>query len=296
MLFFLDESGTDHKEAPYEVLASVAIPNGSLWPLIRAVRGCEVDHFGATLSSLGIEFKGDRLLKRKVFRLATQSTAIPKADRTPLAGSFLLKGKLMQLGKDTEPFVRDEYTAYGQACLSFVDSLAEILRQHSCKVFAAIVSPDAPQPSTDYLRRDYAFLFERFYYSLEDLGATDTGLLVFDEYERSSCKRLIDRMARYFTETATGRLRSTIIVPEPFFVHSDLTTATRIADVAAYALNWGFRLPSMTKPVRQELVQRGKQFASIQYRGTRKDASGTDWNVYGIFYLDDLRPRVEREA
>jgi len=52
----------------------------------------------------------------------------------------------------------------------------------------------------------------------------------------------------------------------------------------------------MTKPVRQELVQRGKQFASIQYRGTRKDASGTDWNVYGIFYLDDLRPRVEREA
>jgi len=44
-----------------------------------------------------------------------------------------------------------------------------------------------------------------------------------------------------------------LIVPEPFFVHSDLTTGVRIADFLAYILSWGFRTPAMTEPHREEL-------------------------------------------
>jgi hypothetical protein len=38
MLFFIDESGHDHGDAPYEVLAAVAIAERDLWNLIQATR------------------------------------------------------------------------------------------------------------------------------------------------------------------------------------------------------------------------------------------------------------------
>ena len=46
MLLFIDESGHDHGEAPYEVLAGVAISQRDLWNLIQAIRGAEVEFFG----------------------------------------------------------------------------------------------------------------------------------------------------------------------------------------------------------------------------------------------------------
>ncbi len=72
MLLFLDESGTDRCEAPYEVLAGVAIREHDLWPLIQAIRAAERDHFGMLLSDAGVELKGKKLLKSKVFRFAAQ--------------------------------------------------------------------------------------------------------------------------------------------------------------------------------------------------------------------------------
>lgn len=58
MLIFLDESGTDHKEAPYEVLAGVAVRECNLRNFIQSIRACERNHFGTTLASVGVEFKG----------------------------------------------------------------------------------------------------------------------------------------------------------------------------------------------------------------------------------------------
>ena len=56
MLLFLDESGSDCREAPYEVLAGVAIRKQNLWPLIQAVRAAERDHFGMPLSNSEFPF------------------------------------------------------------------------------------------------------------------------------------------------------------------------------------------------------------------------------------------------
>ena len=96
MLFFLDESGTDLKQAPYEVLAAIAIPEAEVWRLINDVRRCEEETFGIRLASVGYEFKGSRLLKRKTFRFAGQNKPIPQDRRADLARSFLEKAK--QLG------------------------------------------------------------------------------------------------------------------------------------------------------------------------------------------------------
>jgi len=64
MLLFIDESGHDHREAPYEVLAGVAIRERDLWNLIQAIRDAELEFFGLHMAEVGLEFKGRKLLKR----------------------------------------------------------------------------------------------------------------------------------------------------------------------------------------------------------------------------------------
>ena len=64
-LFFLDESGHDHKQLPFEVRGGVAIHVSQLWPFIRAVQKLELDCFGCQLSLYKKEIKGSTLLDRK---------------------------------------------------------------------------------------------------------------------------------------------------------------------------------------------------------------------------------------
>jgi hypothetical protein len=71
-LLFLDESGHDHKQMPYEVRGGVAIHVGKLWPFVRAVRQLELNAFGAELHLYGKELKGSTLLDRKRFKFAAQ--------------------------------------------------------------------------------------------------------------------------------------------------------------------------------------------------------------------------------
>jgi hypothetical protein len=64
----------------------------------------------------------------------------------------------------------------------------------------------------------------------------------------------------------------------------------------AYSLNWGLRLNRMTQPTRPEMETFGQLAFAMRYIGQRPDmADGQQmWPVYGIIYLDDLRPRGER--
>ena len=78
-------------------------------------------------------------------------------------------------------------------------------------------------------------------------------------------------------------------MPQPLFVHSDITTPVQIADIVAYSLNWGLRLRRMVEPTRPEMEEFGRLAHSLMYisrKGTR--------NNYSIIYLDDLRPKSER--
>ena len=76
-------------------------------------------------------------------------------------------------------------------------------------------------------------------------------------------------MESYFLRSKKGRLRSLRIIPEPFFVHSDLTTAVQLADIVAYSLNLGLRLNHMTQPVREEMKPFGQMAFDLRYRGER---------------------------
>lgn len=298
MLLFIDESGHDHGEAPYEVLAGVAVAERDLWNLIQAIRAAETHFFGVLFSEVGIEFKGKKLLKTKTFRHARQAPQIDPERRRDLAREFLLKGSREAKGGPVEPRSKDEFAAYGQAVRAFVFRVLELCASHRVKTFAALVDTKAPR-ATDpkVLRKDYAFLFQRFYYYLESYSSTEMGLVVFDELEKAQSRILMHQMEHYFLETEKGYQRSSRIVPEPFFVHSDLTTAVQLADIVAYCFNWGTRLNKMTEPTRPEIEPFAQIAFNMRYVGKRLDEQdGNEWPVYGVFYVDDLRSKQERNS
>ena len=107
---------------------------------------------------------------------------------------------------------------------------------------------------------------------------------------------LLQQMAAYFLGTETGRYRSSRIVPEPFFVHSDLTTGVFLADLTAYILAWGWRQSNMPQPAREELGSFVTKLRDMEFHGQKpkEDDSGV-WQLHGIRYIDDLRGHGEKE-
>ena len=120
------------------------------------------------------------------------------------------------------------------------------------------------------------------------------GTVIFDEIEKTQSQVLIEQMERYFLHTAKGKTRSRLIVPEPLFVHSDLTTMIQMADLIAYIVSWGVRLTGgtrpMTKPKRGELDSLAQQVCGLRYHA--KTAGGHD--TWGFTTIGELH--VQNEA
>jgi Protein of unknown function (DUF3800) len=172
----------------------------------------------------------------------------------------------------------------------------ELAARYDVKTFAAIVSKTAAPPvDPTYLRKDYAYLFERFFHYLEDVSASEMGLIVFDELEKAQSKILLEQLEGYFLESPKGYRHSSRIVPEPFFVHSDLTTAVQLADIVGYCLNWGTRLKRMTERTRGEMEVFGAMACALEYQGKRIDDMHQEWPIHGIFYLDEIRAKHQQK-
>lgn len=283
---FIDESGHDRRESPYEVLSGVAVQDSVVWPLITELQELEERHFGIRYSVGDKEIKGKKFLKKKAFRLAAQLPAIPAEERTPLAKACLLDGA--RAGKK-------EMTALSQAKLDFVKEALLLCLGHECRAFACIVDKNAPRSDSDILRKDYSYLFERFFYFLEDHG-NQHGIVVFDELEKSQSHILLNQMEEYFKNTNKGQTRASLIIPEPLFVHSDLTSLIQIADLSAYIISWAWRLGSMNGPVREELTPFAELVAKLRYCATRSLMGNDNFQVWSFQYIEDLRCLAEREC
>jgi len=285
---FLDESGGDRTESPYEVLAGIAVEDRDVWNLIDAMKNAEERAFGVRYVRDHGEIKGKKFLKRKTFRHAAQMPPINEEERRTLARACLASG-----GTATRP----QITALAQAKLAYVREVFELCARFHCRAFASIVDRDSPRPVAPVLRKDYAFLFERFFYFLEDRGTTVQGAVVFDELERSQANILIGQMEEYFLRTVRGRTRSRQIIPEPFFVHSDLTSLIQVADLVAYVVAWAFRIPEvLLAPARDELATYAAQVASLRYRAKREILANPEFVIWSFAVIEDLRGGEDREA
>jgi len=298
MLLFLDESGHDRSGPPCEVLAGVAIAEDCLWNFVKSIRRTEREFFGDYLRSFRIEErKAKRMLKKKRFRSANRSIEIEGKQLAPLAHSALMKGKAAREGGlDRSESTERELVAYSRQVLRYIHEVLNTAASFNVQVFASIVDRDAPRPPRGKLRKDYTYLFERYFYFLETCQRRERGLIVFDELEKAEAHGLVQEMAAYFLGTQTGLYRSTRIVPEPFFVHSDLTTGVFLADLTAYILGWGWRMNKMTQPTREELLPYAKKLHDMQFHGEKPKQQGTGvWPLHSINYIDDLRSQADRE-
>lgn len=281
---FVDESGQDQEASPCEVLAGVAIRDNTLWPFIQAIHQAELDCFGMRYSAGRRELKAKKLLKTKVFRQAAFETSFASySERRALAR------KILENGAGATP--RD-CAALALTKLEFAKNILALCAKFKCTLFACLVPPEAPRPSNpDFLRKDYSYLFERFFYFLDGgRGSKGSGVIVFDELEKSRSHILIGQMDSYFKKTNNGRERSKLVIPEPFFVHSDLSTGIQIADIMAYLLSWGYhKAPGAANPARPELAELATSARKLAYFGS---GSG---KISGITVIRDLRPRSERK-
>jgi hypothetical protein len=283
-LLFIDESGHDHKNTPYEVRGGVAIHASDLWAFIQAFQNLEEACFGTQLSAFNVELKGSRLLERKRFKHACQGEILDDLARRKHALGFLHHGQ-----NGTAPS-EIEFRAFGQACMEMARGIFRLLEGHEARVFAAVVPRTTKKPKTtkaaEYLRKDQVFLLQRYFTFVH--AKKETGLLVFDETDDSADLHFIRQIERYFTRTSTGRFRATAIVPVPLFVNSDLTRAIQAADVCIYALNWGFRVPKgMEAEVRPEIQT---EFSDWIYKLQAYGKDSTDSGVhswYGIVYVPE---------
>ena len=281
---FVDESGQDQEASPCEVLSGIAVRDGTLWPFIQEIHQTELDCFGVRYSAGARELKAKKLLKTKVFRQAAFETTFASiGERRALAK------KILETGAGATP---RECAALALTKLEFVNRLLILCAKFKCTLFACIVPAKAPRPENpDFLRKDYSYLFERFFYFLDEKRTSrGSGVIVFDELEKSRSHILIGQMDSYFKKTNKGRERSELVIPEPFFVHSDLSTGIQIADIMAYLLSWGhYRIPGAPGPARQELAKFADAARKLAYA-----ASGPR-GVSGITVIQDLRPISERK-
>ena len=282
-LLFLDESGHDHKQMPYEVRGGISLQDSKLWPFVQAMQQLERDCFGAELHLYKKELKGSTLLDKKRFRFARQAEPMKPEDRQKHARGFLTKG----LEKKTP--ARAEFTAYGQACLEMARGTFQLLLDHRAVLFASAIPCRVTKPTDShidgFLRKDHVFVQERYFYFLEK--QRQHGLLVMDEVEKTADRKFVRQLQAYFTNTEKGRYRTAWIVPTPFFVSSDMTYPVQAADLCIYCLNWGFRLPSqgMDAPTRTEFAEEfGPLLSQLQFSGEGEN-DGSVFRSWGIVYV-----------
>lgn len=294
-VLFVDESGQDHRESPYEVLGGVAVEDSRIWSLIMSIHDAEIAHFGRRLSRDELELKAKKLLKAKTFRLARQMDPFTPEDRTRLAKAALDEGNAAKTERRESRHSRAQLTALAQAKIAFCRRIFELCAHSQAKAFASIVAPKAPRPVGSVLRKDYAYLFERFYYFLEDGPDYAHGIIVFDELEHSQSHILINQMSAYFQHTRKGRLRASRVLPEPMFVHSDLTSLIQVADLIVYVVSWAVRIKGMDGPSRAELSELAEAVRYLRYK-TMVDKDGNSFELWSFVFIDDLRPVNERKG
>ena len=125
-LLFLDESGHDHKNMPYEIHGGIVLDVKNLWPFVKAVAALERDVFGCHLHEYKSEIIGSKLLDKDRVKWANQMNSLPDEERRKGCLGFLNKG----LNKGTNKSIptKIEFSAYGQACLLMVQNILNLLK------------------------------------------------------------------------------------------------------------------------------------------------------------------------
>src|SRR5665213_748089 len=73
-LLFMDESGHDHKQMPYEVRGGIGLHAGEVWPFVQDFQRLELACYGVELSQMDeVEKSEDRRFVRRLHSYFTKT-------------------------------------------------------------------------------------------------------------------------------------------------------------------------------------------------------------------------------
>jgi hypothetical protein len=283
---FLASSGRDGGASPYEVLAGVAVQDRDTWNLVQALGDAQFRHFGRSLRRGESAARARVLLKPKTFRLAAQARPLPADERRMLALACL---------DDGAGAGRRELTALAQSRLAYAGEALELCARYRCRFVASITGRGVPRASGAQPRRDFLYLFERFFYLLDDLNPPAPGVVVCREGDGGLAALAAEQMERYFKSTAKGRQRTGLVIPEPLVARGELTRGNDMASLVAYVTAWGFRTRELTAPARRDLYSLKEQVRALRYRAIREMGDNPNFIIWGFSVVSDLRSDEERE-
>ena len=92
-MLFLDESGTNHKNVPYEIVGGVAIRERDLWNDVQAISDAQQRCFGGVIHDVAPrwELKGSTLLARDKFAKARWRPTYEPVQQQALTRSLFAK-------------------------------------------------------------------------------------------------------------------------------------------------------------------------------------------------------------
>lgn len=264
----MDESGHDHKTMPYEVRGGVSIASIKVFKFLCDLQKSEEKIFGCKLSEFKTEIKGSKLLGKERFKWASQADDLDDISRQAGVRRFLTAA----LEKRTP--TRNDFTAYGQASLKMATAIISLLYKYEAKIFACVIPKDVQKSKAfnheDYLRKDHVCLMERFADFLKKRH--EDGLMIMDQCEKSYDKKFKRQLSNYFLRTPSGKAQANWILPEPFFIESDVNYLIQVADLCIYIINTAFRkargMNAKTRKEIQELFE--EKIEKLQYSYTKE--------------------------
>lgn len=284
---FTGASGRHPSASPYEVLSGVVVEDRDVWNLAQALADAELRHFGRRFSHTATPPRARQLLSAKVFRQASLLPAAPLEERRELARSCLEHGARAD---------RRQQAALAHAKLAFVGEALEAAARYRCRLVASIVSRRSPRPQRGQLRKDFAYLFERFFYCVDDTKPCPLGIVVGPPLTDPDGRLLAQQMACYFRGTLKGRQRASLVLAEPVVATGDLRSIGELADLVAYVTAWAFRTKELVEPARRELGPFKEQVRALRYRVVREIGDNPNFVVWGFAVVPDLRMRDDRDA
>jgi hypothetical protein len=166
LLYFIDESGSDLRQTPCKVIAGIAVAEEKIWDLVTKAIELKKQILGMQIIDEW-EPKGSSLLKSKNFKLASQSDKIIFNERFQLLQNFYTKNKLKRA------VTREELTAFGQACIDYVENVLGLCSQYDIRVFESVFPRDGIPTMGSELKKDYAYLFQRIYCHLYNISDSE---------------------------------------------------------------------------------------------------------------------------
>lgn len=284
-LLFMDESGHDHQNMPYEVRGGICVHSKKIASLLRNIEVAEKKAFGCLLSEFQTEIKGAKLLRKERFKWAAQG--LPLTDEQRQRGCRRFLTACLEKRSPT----KEDFTAYGQASLLMVDNIFSLLKQYKVKIIASCIKKGTQKPKNfkfeNFLRKDHCYLFERFFFLLK--VCKEDGLVIMDQVEKALDKKFSRQLKSFLYKSPFGRKLGVKIVPEPLFIESDISSLIQVADVCIYAINTGYRKATALKePHREEVRTRFEniihelQFYCNQYK--YKNGKRVSYPLWGITF------------